>query len=289
MKNAPALFCLVFFLLFSQYNLAQDHKDCETAAAPCGESPFHFDAIYGIGAMDTGLDTTCLQLEFSSTWIKWTVGQAGVITFVITPEEESQDIDFIVFKFNNGNECSDKEPIRCMASGENVGQPPSTWEACTGPTGLAFGETDVVEYPGCASGDNNFLAPIEASQGDSYVMLVNDFSGLGAGFTLGFGGTAVLECISIPVSTAEREAGDFSLFEITPTLSSGQITMQLSSERHIGAQLTISDMFGRLVYPPSRVWQQSQVIDLAGLPAGLYLAVLEKGGQVEVRKFFVGR
>lgn len=79
-----------------------------------------------------------------------------------------------------------------------------------GPTSLAFGETDVVEYPGCALDDNNFLAPIEASQGDSYTMLVNNCSSL-------------------------REAEDFSLFEIAPALSSGQITIQLNSERHVGA------------------------------------------------------
>ncbi len=155
MKKKLILFLLFPFFIFSQDLFSQDYKDCETAYNPCGESPFHLDGSEGHGVMDAGIDTTCVLGESNSTWITWTVMQGGTLTFVLTPDSIEDDLDFIVYKFGVDNDCATKELIRCMASGENVGQPPSTWEDCVGPTGLAIGEVDVQEVPGCTSSDNN--------------------------------------------------------------------------------------------------------------------------------------
>ena len=60
---------------------------------------------------------------------------------------------------------------------------------CLGPTGLRAGDTDLVEFRGCDPGDNNFLAPLNMIAGESYGLLVNNFSESGFGFSIEFGGT----------------------------------------------------------------------------------------------------
>ena len=283
MRTSNSILFLLLSLFLPQYIFAQEYKDCETAYSPCGESPFYVEISPGEGTADSGIENTCIQAEFSSTWITWTVIQGGALTFVLTPDQEDQDLDFAVFKFNTGNNCADKEMVRCMASGENVGQPNSTWEICTGPTGLAFGETDVVEYPGCAPGDNNFLAPLECNPGDSYVMLVNDFSNTASGFSLSFGGTAVLDCITIP--SFVRENALLSSFELFPSPSNGILFIEFPDERFSGAQLMIYDLFGRLVYTENSLKGLSHPIDLTTLPNGSYVATIRKEATTGTKRF----
>ncbi|MFT5763138.1 MAG: hypothetical protein ACI8X3_000557 [Saprospiraceae bacterium] len=286
MKNLYPFYLLLIFQIFSQSNFAQEYKDCETAFNPCGESPFYINASMGVGPMESDLELTCVYAELNSTWITWTVIQGGALTFVLTPDTVSQDIDFVVFKFNADNDCEDKELIRCMASGENVGSPPSGWETCTGPTGLSIGETDIEELPGCSTNDNNFLAPLETNAGDHYVMLVNNFyDDIGQGFTLSFGGSAVLDCITVP--TIEREDISLSSFEINPSLSTGILFIELANESLNNAELTIYNMIGQSVYSESSINQLSHQIDLTNLPQGSYVAVLRKDKVASTKRFFI--
>ncbi len=76
-----------------------------------------------------------------------------------------------------------------MASGENVGQPFSTWEPCTGATGLSIGASDTEEIPGCQAGDDNFVSAINMEAGKAYALVVNNFSNTGNGFSIDFGGS----------------------------------------------------------------------------------------------------
>ncbi len=284
-KRLAYLVFILLFLVSAQYNYAQEHKDCDTAFNPCGESPFHFDTSQGEGVMDPGVDATCVGTEYNSTWISWTVLQGGTLTFVLTPDSVNQDLDFLVYKFNNGSNCEDKELIRCMASGENVGAPMEGWVSCTGPTGLATGESDTEELPGCSSGDNNFLAPLETNEGDSYVILVNDFSATGDGFTLSFGGDAILDCIT--VSAKEEAINSDSSFKIVPTLSSGKLFIDLANEGLLGAQLMIYNMVGQPVFSENSIRQMNHFLDLTNLPSGSYTAVLRKEKTIFTKRFII--
>ena len=76
-----------------------------------------------------------------------------------------------------------------MASGENVGDPFSVWEPCTGPTGLSLWSVDIEEIPGCQPGNDNFVAAIDMESGKSYALIVNNFSNTGSGFSISWGGT----------------------------------------------------------------------------------------------------
>lgn len=175
--------------------------DCKDAVVLCDKSSFVVDFLVGVGENANEIPANiCIGQEFASAWYKWTCDQPGSLTFVLVPNNNvpgqvSDDLDFAVFELPGGlDDCENKRLIRCMASGANVGAngqplPLSNWASCNGPTGLAFGETDEVEPPGCPPGNNSFLRPIDMEAGKSYVLIVNNYSRSGLGFGIEFGGT----------------------------------------------------------------------------------------------------
>ncbi len=181
-----------FQLCINNFNSVPDpSSDCPTGVVLCNKDAFTVQSIVGAGNDPNELtEGSCIQQEFSSAWYKWTCDQPGTLTFTITPTNPSDDIDFIVFELPNGlDDCTDKVELRCMSSGENIGAPFPTWEPCTGPTGLSEASTDTQEFPGCASGDDNFVAALNMEAGKSYAVAIINFSNTGNGFSIEFGGT----------------------------------------------------------------------------------------------------
>ena len=161
-------------------------SDCPEAAILCDKNPFIVPKIFGGGDDPTEAnDAPCLggfggNVESSSTWFVWTAAEDGTLTFTLNPLNPTDDIDFVVYEFPNGpQDCSNKEPIRCMAS------------SCEGATGLDEGSTDFEEPPNCSlPTQDNFLAALNMTEGTTYGLMVNNFSVTGIGFQLSFGGTA---------------------------------------------------------------------------------------------------
>lgn len=181
-----------FQLCVDNFNAVPEPSgDCVDGVVLCDKSPFTVQSVNGTGT--NGNETagsSCLQGEHATTWYKWTCDQAGPLTFTLTPNNPSDDLDFAVYELPGGlDDCDNKQEIRCMASGENVSQPFSNWEPCTGATGLMEGQTDANEQPGCAAGDNNFVAAVSMESGKSYALIVDNFSNTGNGFGIEFGGT----------------------------------------------------------------------------------------------------
>lgn len=186
-----------FRLCVNNYNeVPSPSGDCPTGVVLCDKSSFTVPKVVGVGSVANEIGNVgcngpgCMITESSSTWYKWTCRDAGTLTFTLTPLNPADDLDFVVYELPGGiDNCGNKVPIRCMASGENVSQPLTNWIQCTGATGLRAGETDANETCGCPAGNNNFLAPINMVAGRSYALVVNNFSNSGDGFTVEFGGT----------------------------------------------------------------------------------------------------
>ncbi|MCB0704023.1 MAG: gliding motility-associated C-terminal domain-containing protein [Saprospiraceae bacterium] len=180
-----------FQLCVNNYNLIPDpESDCPDGVVLCDKSSFNVSQLVGAGELLNEVDGTCIGQEFSSVWYKWTCDDPGSLTFTLTPDNPTDDLDFAVFEMNNGiDDCSNLTLLRCMASGENVGSPFSQWAACTGPTGLSLGSTDTQEVAGCQAGDDNFVAAINMEVGKTYLLIVNNFSNTGFGFSIEFGGS----------------------------------------------------------------------------------------------------
>lgn len=175
-------------------------SDCGTAVILCDKSEFVIDTILGVGIQDPDVTNTCVFQELSSVWYSWTVETSGTLTFILTPNNyqqgfESDDIDFVIYRLPNGlDDCANKEVVRCMAAGSNGDINFQSWQRCNGPTGLQVGSTDVTEDAGCQEGDDDsWLRPMDVVAGESYTMLINNFSQTGLGFAIEWGGTATFQ------------------------------------------------------------------------------------------------
>ena len=181
-----------FQLCINNFNFVPEPtSDCDDGVLLCDKSPFTIQSVQGAGNNINEIDpTSCIQSEISSVWYKWTCDDPGTLSFTLTPNQSTDDLDFAVFELPNGiDNCNNKIMLRCMASGENVGEPFENWEPCTGATGLSLGSTDTEEIPGCQSGNDNFVAAINMEAGKSYALIINNFSNTGSGFSISWGGT----------------------------------------------------------------------------------------------------
>lgn len=187
-----------FQLCVNNFNAVPDPSgDCPTGVVLCDKSAFTVENVIGEGNDPneiTGntcvLEPGCSPAEFSSSWYRWTCEDPGSLSFTITPTNPADDIDFVLYELPSGiDDCSNKEALRCMFSGENVGQPFVQWEPCTGATGLLPGDGDTAESCGCQDGNNNFLEEIQMQAGQTYALFISNFSNSGSGFSIEFGGT----------------------------------------------------------------------------------------------------
>lgn len=172
--------------------------DCVTGRILCSKDPLTIPFVEGegINPFEIGdgacAKNSCKPLERQTTWLKWTCGVAGSLSFTITPLHASDDIDFIVFELGGGvQSCGSLTPVKCMSAGENTGQPVSNWIQCSGSTGLKESEVDEAEYCGCSAASNNFLSPLQMTVGKSYALAVINYSSSGHGFQISFGGSGL--------------------------------------------------------------------------------------------------
>ncbi|MBT8219492.1 MAG: gliding motility-associated C-terminal domain-containing protein [Bacteroidia bacterium] len=189
--NRPT--CLGSFqLCISNFNLpANPGSDCVTSSVLCDKSSFTVQSVIGAGSDVSEMDGspcfvgTPTNIETNSTWFTWTADSDGTLEFTLTPLNITDDLDFVVYELPNGvSDCSGKNLIRCMASGQG------TFSDCLGPTGLRAGSTDTSENSGCEqASDDNFLRPLDMVEGGSYALVVNNFSGSGNGFEIDFDGS----------------------------------------------------------------------------------------------------
>ena len=181
-------------------------QDCPDAVVLCDKNPFVVERIEGVGLIPDEAEGSCLNgirpdsppgsridpSETSSVWYKWTAKTTGSLTFTLTPnnDDPEEDLDFAIYRLPNGlNDCQNKELLMCMASGANAEGSPVSDAPCMGPTGLNSTDSDSFEFAGCDPGDNNFLRALEMTAGESYALVVNNFSETGFGFSIEFGGT----------------------------------------------------------------------------------------------------
>jgi gliding motility-associated-like protein len=167
--------------------------DCPTAVVLCDKSSFNVQSVTGPGSNDGEMeDAPCLQdaittAEQNSTWYVFTAANNGTLEFTLTPNNPDDDLDFVLYRLPNGpSNCSGKQVLRCMASGEED-IPPNT--NCIGPTGLNATSTDLSEPPGCPPTSDRFLKALDMVAGATYALGVNNFSSSGNGFQLTWGGT----------------------------------------------------------------------------------------------------
>ncbi len=184
-----------FQLCINNYNPPiEPTSDCPESSILCDKSPFVVQKVTGAGNNNLEMeDAQCFNngapgiYESNSTWFVWTCSASGTLEFSLSPLNLPDDLDFVVYRLPNGiGNCDGKQLLRCMASGEGPPYP----SPCLGPTGLRAGDPDVSEDAGCSeSGDDAWLKSLDMIQGETYALVVNNFSQTGNGFAVEFGGT----------------------------------------------------------------------------------------------------
>jgi hypothetical protein len=189
---------------------AQKYGDCATAMEICKKQTYKFENVSGIGKNEYEAEAVPCFLnsdkggdaEMNSSWIKFEIKKGGSLGFTITPGNKNHDYDFVVYRLNSSGNCESKQIVRCSAAGD-----PNEYSACMGNTGLRSGETDSSEDAGCQDeGDNAWLAPLRTASGEKYVILVSNVTDSGAGFSLSFSGSAMLNCDEEKEKTKEKPA-----------------------------------------------------------------------------------
>jgi len=168
---------LIFILLFSQFSFAQ--SDCPTAITVCGNSGISYTPS-GPGNILEELDPNgCLNDDENfSVWYTFTIATAGTLTFTIDPNVFADDYDFAVYGPNQPCALVFGPPLRCNYSGAD------------GPTGLNLIATDPNGGGGGSPGQ--FSSAMNVLPGETYYLIIDNFSNSPDGFSLNWGGTATL-------------------------------------------------------------------------------------------------
>lgn len=161
--------------------------DCTTAAPLCDGSGFSQGAFTGIGSGENISANTCFfSNERQSKWYTFTVGASGTFEFVITPNTLTNDYDWALWNTTSN----------CYVSGNTMDNPIScNWSGCVGSTGIHPTPSLVPGARNSGAGCSGRYAAFNTTvptlvAGETYTLLIDNFSSSGGGFSIEFGGTA---------------------------------------------------------------------------------------------------
>ncbi len=150
-------------------------QDCNSAIPVCQYTYSQNVSYSGEGNSQEIPGNTCLASnELNSVWYIFTVQASGSENFQITPNNSSDDYDFALYNIT-GQNCSGIAsgaitPIRC------------NYSATSGNTGLSASGTNASE-PASGSNQSTTLA---VTTGQTYVLIVSNYSSTQNGYTLNF-------------------------------------------------------------------------------------------------------
>lgn len=163
-------------------------QDCSAAAILCDASGFsQGTSSAGFGAQEVTTGNSCWGSggERQSKWFKFTVGCSGTLEFMVTPNTNSNDYDWGLWDITSDLTCGSKgNTIAC------------DWSGCPGATGLSScpasetgaNNTNGNGPGGCGGTYQAINAPINVTAGNTYALLVDNFTTSNSGFSLTFGG-----------------------------------------------------------------------------------------------------
>jgi hypothetical protein len=166
-------------------NLRAAEQDCNNALAVCQSTYTQPVAYSGHGSEQEVPTSSCLgEREKNSVWYIFTVQSSGTLTFTIDPNVNSDDYDFALYNIT-GRNCSD---IKTGAA------PEVRCNYCVdaGNTGISAAGSNASEdcctnSPGC-----QFSSLLNVTVGQTYVLIVSNYTSSNSGYSLTFGGTAAI-------------------------------------------------------------------------------------------------
>jgi gliding motility-associated-like protein len=165
-------------------------QDCSTAAILCSAASFtQSSSSAGFGTQEVNAANSCWGSggERQSKWFKFTVGCSGTLEFNINPVVSSDDYDWSLWNVTTLG-C----PTTASATQTEVA---CNWSGCKGSTGItscasAIGEPGrVTSGSGCGGNPAAWnIQTLNVTAGNTYALLIDNFSSSNNGFSLTFGG-----------------------------------------------------------------------------------------------------
>lgn len=239
-----------------------------------------FEANYS-GKLD--LSNTCLDHveQLSTVWLEFEVTTPAVLSMAITPLNSHEDMDFVLFEVSYEHPGHyDAIPIRCVATGLNLGQSRASQSNCTGATGMFENAHDILETSGCDSHKDNFVEAHLTQPNRKYLLLVTSFNAT-AGFELSINEDLQVkrasDCEGAVNSTLPGEAS-VRLGRLFPNPSSQNTHIEIFSPTNTEVVVSISNAQGQIVQQQAiGIASGSSIIALSTntLPVGWYSVSFE--------------
>lgn len=178
-----------------------ENSDCINATHLCSNSAVPSNST-GPGIVAEGCNGSACPAggENHTNWYSFTAATSGSLSVTVSPTTPSDDYDFAIFGPNVT--CGSLgAPIRCSDSGS------------TGTTGALGNPTpDPSSTTESVFGDK-FVDELIVNAGETYYLMIDEWTPTGQGYNLTFGGTASLNCALLPIELAEFEATYSDEFE----------------------------------------------------------------------------
>jgi len=198
----PASIVLLFWAIFS-HTFSQSTSDCAGAIPVCQGTYTQTSSPTGFGVQE--VFNTCLQVQERRTvWYIFTVQSGGTFGFNINT---LNDYDWALYNITNGG-CSgvpNSTPVRCNYSGT------------FGNTGMNAGSSNSTVPQSNGAGDSPISNGLNVTAGQTFALVVDNFTQDQNGYTLTFSGTASFIDNSPPTITGNSI--NCNTNQITITLS----------------------------------------------------------------------
>lgn len=184
---------MLLFLAFSipAFGQVPTTQDCLGAIPVCQQIYSESLSPSGDGNYNNEINTaiSCTAGELNSIWYTFTVNQSGDFGFLLTPNDINDDYDWSLFNITNascGDIFSDQSLIvSCNAAGGGT---------CDGLTGATGNTIYSIQGAGCNANPPSIAAAFSAFNdlipvvaGNTYVLMVSNWTGSPNGYTLDFG------------------------------------------------------------------------------------------------------
>lgn len=284
---------LMLTMLSAQNSIAQiQANDCIEAITVCNKETIVIESISNLENDPNEIgETSCYHKSFpetNSVWLTWEVETEGTLEFSLIPVSNEDDLDFVLYKVPSHGACESKEEIRCMTSGENIGEV-NQENNCLGVTGIRMSAEDYNEPHGCSSLDDNFLKGLYAYEGEVYLLVINNLYSTD-GFLVEFFGSAQLDKENCQNTTSTYNEFDngISIGEVYPNPSRTNVMVDISVPENAKGHFQIFNTEGRLLNESDyNLSQGEQTIpfDISSFSTGVYFLKVRIGEKYYVASF----
>jgi len=274
---SSSLYLIFICSAISQKNDSSNYNDCSNAFELCVIKDYHFYPDHGIGESDNLFLKDSKVHETNPIWIKIPIKSAGNLEFVIIPDSPKDDIDFILYKSDNKNNCNILNPIRTMTSGETIGHNNFN---CLGNTGIITGKNDKSEDIGCNSHKDKFLSSPLLESEQTYYLLINNYDSQN-GFTIKFDPANTYKLKNPCIKNEEPIE-----FKLYPNPTSDILNIVPQSFVKNETRIEIIDILGR-IYKNKLIkdFNEPFIIETTFLDSGKYLVRITNGSDVRIKSF----